>query len=869
MPAVAPLLVSLAISAAVSVGMRLISSLLTQNSSQQQYGGALPRAQDPGTQLTLREAAAPQRIVYGTRRVAGTVVFAHTTQNNYLLHLVVAWAGHEIDSYGALYFGDEEIPLSGGIATGKYAGLVGCDDLLGTDGQTAFGNLIHHAPELWTAAHRGRGIACSYITVHWNRTLFGSFDHSKIWRVINGKKVYDPRTDETVFSHNAALIVADWMNSAKFGRGIAYDELLADELEASANVCDEEVELADGGTEARYACNAVLTSDTPFVDNVNKLLSAMRGEVYQLGGAWAIQAAYWEPPTLVFDEGDFREPFTVTDGIGREGFNAIKGKFANPAKNYQLDDFPAILVPSYEIEDGGDGAGLGRVFSDVHLECTTSITTAQRVARIDLRAHRQPIAFTAKLKLTGLRAATGKNVAISNAILGWEEKAFRVKRLRYVPGFGVDGQPGVIGVDLDLVETGEFVFDRLAADEQQRDPIPDTTLPDPSNVLPPSNLRVTEALYATRDGGGVKAKVTVAFDASPDAFVADGGHYIVEYKPSSASAWTKLPRVEDGATSVEILDVDPGTYDFRVWAAWGSGARSSVAPTIVERQIAGLGALPAAPQNLTLTRNGNFAVLRWDFPAELDVQIGGTIVFKHAAQTTGAGWEHGVTISEPLGAAMSVAMLPLVAGTYMAKFVDAAGNWSETFASFATGQAGALEFSGLVGGSQVEDPAFAGTKTGCVALGGVLKLGGAGLFSAIPLVSALPSVFYYGGVRATGTYGWSQKIDLGSKKRHRLTIAKTTLVENVFDLLSQRSGNVSTWPMFGGSVAGLEADAVTYGRFTDDNPNVGTPTWSEWARVDCGEFDCRGHELETELISRDPSFDINVSALSAIAEEVV
>lgn len=863
----AAVLTSILISTVLSVGMRLISSLLSQNSSQQQYGGALPRAQDPGTQLTLREAAAPQKIVYGTRRVGGTVVFAHTTQNNYLLHLVVAWAGHEIDSYGALYFGDEEIPLSGGIATGKYAGKVGVDDQLGTADQGAFGNLIHHAPELWTAAHRGRGIACSYITVHWDRTLFGQFDHSKIWRVINGKKVWDPRTEEIVFSHNAALIVADWMNSEKFGRGIPYAEMLQDDLEAAADVCDEEVELKAGGTEMRYACAAVLSSDTAFVDNVNKLLSAMRGEVYQLGDAWAVQAAAWEPPTLVFNEGDFREPFTVTDGIGREGFNAIKGKFANPAKNWQLDDFPAVIVPGYEIEDGGDGNGLGRVFDDVHLECTPSVEGAQRLARIDLRAHRQPIAFTARLKLTGLRARTGKNVAIDNVLMGWEEKPFKVRKMKYVPGFGVDGQPGVIGVDLDLVETGEFVFDHAASDVQVRDPIPNTTLPDPSNVLPPSNLRVTESLYATRDGGGVKARVVVAFDASPDAFVADGGHYIVEYKLSADSAWTKLPRVEDGATSIEILDVDPGTYDFRVWAVWGSGARAAIAPTLVEQPIAGLGAAPQEPQNLTLSRNGNFAVLRWDFPIDLDVQIGGTIVFKHASQVTGASWEHGVTISEPLGAAMSVAQLPLVAGTYMAKIVDASGNWSEGFASFATGQSGALEFSGLVGGSLVEDPGFAGTKTNCAVLGGVLQLGGGGLFSAIPLVSAVSSVAYYGGVQASGTYGWSQKIDLGSKKRHRLTIAKTTLVENVFDLLSQRSGNVSTWPMFGGSVAGLEADAITYGRFTDDDPN-GAPIWSEWARVDVGEYDCRGHELETELTSRDPSFDINISALSAIAEEV-
>ena len=78
-------LVSIAISVALSVGMKLLQSVLNPPRQQQSYGGQLQR-HDPGTSVTVREPAAPQKIVFGTRRVAGTIVFAHTTQNNYLLH---------------------------------------------------------------------------------------------------------------------------------------------------------------------------------------------------------------------------------------------------------------------------------------------------------------------------------------------------------------------------------------------------------------------------------------------------------------------------------------------------------------------------------------------------------------------------------------------------------------------------------------------------------------------------------------------------------------------------------------------------------------------------------------------------------------
>lgn len=861
--------VSLAVSVALSVGMRIISSLLNQGQRhQQEYGGQLQRAQaDPGTSFTLRSAAEPQKIVFGTRRVAGTIVFAHCTDNNRLLNLIVAWAGHKIDSYGGLYFGDELVPLSAGVATGKYAGYAGCVDYLGTDDQPADGNLIIRAPGLWTENHRGRGIAYSYITLTWNRELYGQFDIAKIWRVVNGMKVYDHRDDTTTFSSNAALCVAAWMNSDKFGRGVPYEEMDLDELDASANICDEDVDLAEGGTEKRYECHAALTSDTPFIDNINKLLSSMHGECGQSSGLWSIRAGAWHEPELVFDENHFRAPFVVTNGLGREGFNAIKGKFANPAKNYQPDDFPAITSAAYEAEDGGD-----RVFQDVNLECTTSAATAQRIARIDLRSARQPISFTAQLKLHALRAEVGKNIAISFALLGWVEKPFRVKRMRLVPGFAPNGgdpkKPGIIGVDLDLIETAEFIYDWSQSDEIVIDPAPNTTLPGAFDTLPATNLRAVETLYATRAGGGVKAKVALTWDPSPDAFVEDGGWYIAEYKLSSASVWTKLSRVEN-TTTVDILDVDPGTYDFRVWAYRWTGARSQTAATITEQAIAGLGAAPAAPANLTLVPNGNFAVLRWDAPPDLDVEIGGTIIFKHASQLTGASWADGITISKPLPASLTFTVLPLVAGTYMAKYRDASGVWSEDFVSFPTAQSGALTFDALVGGSLVEDPTFAGTKTNCAVAGGVLKLGGAGLFSAIPLLSDIPSVGYYGGVSISGTYGWASKIDLGAKTKCRITVNTTSLLENVFDLISERTGDVSTWPQFGGDVSGNEADAHTEVRFTDDDPDVGTPTWSDWARLDVGEFDARGYEFRTLLTSNDPSFDIHISALSAVAEEVI
>jgi hypothetical protein len=870
---------SAVVTMAITTGLSLVTRALFKQSAPTATGPAPNNRLD--TRQSIRQPIAPHQVIYGRARVGGIFADMWVRNGNQTLYFPLILAGHECDAVGPVYLNDQlsTLDVYGNVVTGSYAGNAVIGVHLGGADQGASGLLLLEAAGRWTADHRLRGLTYLACQLFWDNTTGtgnpgnGTFQVShlgaKLWQngvpnvtaYVRGKKVYDPRTGTTAWSDNWALCVADYLCDPVYGLGVDYDTGIDEEaLIAAANASDEEVTLAGGGTEKRYTINGAFKCDGSPDEILGLLLGAGHGKAIYDGERWIIQAGVYQTPTITITDDDMRGGSTLqTLMSARDAFNAVKGT-APIGHLMQPADFPAVISDTFRAADGGI-----EKFRDIELPFTDSAARCQRIAKIHLLKARQEIVETFKGKLSCWRVKAGDTVLRASPINGWTEKPFEVGSVKFAVDEDPEGNP-VLGVDLVLLETAPEVYDWATDEESAVDPAPNTELPEIFNVLPPSNLRAVESLYDTRTGGGVKAKVTLTWDSSPDAFVKAGGSYQAEYRLSGASVWTRLPRTT--ALKIEIEDIDPGTYDFRVASInWADNASAYV--SIVERPIAGLGALPSAPQNLSLIRNGNFAVLRWDFPAELDVQIGGTIVFKHAAQTTGASWEHGVTISEPLGAAMSVALLPLVAGTYMAKFVDASGNWSEDFAAFATGQDGALEFSGLVGGSQVEDPAFAGVKTGCVALGGVLKLGGAGLFSAIPLVSAVPSVFYYGGVRATGTYGWSQKVDLGSKKRHRLTVSKTTLVANVFDLLSERSGNVSTWPMFGGSVAGLEADAVTYGRFTDDDPNGVSPNWSDWARVDCGEFDCRGHELETELTSRDPSFDINVSALSALAEEVV
>lgn len=841
--AVVSTLVSIAITVAVAVGMRLISSLLSPQQSKP-YGGQLQQAKDPGTQVTVRSADQPHQIVFGQRRVAGNITFVHTTANNYYLHLVVVWAGHEVEELGALYFNDEEVPLSGGAATGKYQDLVWCSDHLGSPDQEADAALISACPDKWTVEHRGRGVAYSYILLAYDRDKYPQ-GLPNIWRVVKGKKVYDPRDDTTAWSDNAALCTAAWLADPKYGRGQSYADMDLDALSTAANACDETIELAGGGAEKRYACDAVLSSDVAFVDNFEKLLAAMHGTAALIGGKWVIDAAAWEEPALVLGEGDFLAPFTVLTGTGNaSAFNAIKGKFRNPDKLWQPDDFPAIVSAAYEIEDGGDGNGLGREFKDVDLDTVKSPSQSQRLARIDLRLERQPISFTGRFRLKALRLRAGNNVGIDFAPLGWAAKPFRVERLRLILGFapgsggGSDSQQGIIGVELDLRETAEAIYAwDPALDEIGLDPARNTDLPNVFDPLAPASLEVEEEKYVTRDGAGVKTRAVLTWPSSLDAFVTA---YRVMYRAPGADAW--IAGASIAAFSARIDDLAPGTWEFGVQSVNTAGVASAV--TTRTRSITGLADIPGDVGNFHVTPLGGAAVLHFDATVDVDVRIGGRLVVKHSPATSGATWDTAVSIGRVIPGNSTSAIVPLKAGTLLARWQDSTGQQSANVAEWVTKQATSLAYANL---ATLDEAAggFAGAKTD------------------VSVVSAKLQVDM--GV-TEGVYAFDDGVDLGAVTRCRVTTFLEAQISDPTDLWdsTELCDSPESWDSV---VSGNEADAWVEVRETDDDPG-GSPVWGPWHRVDAMEAEARAFEFRAVLKRSEADFTIELSGLGVAVDEV-
>lgn len=800
---------------------------------------------------TIRSPVAPHQIIYGETRVSGPLIFATSSgaQNAYI-HLIVPLAGHEVAGIDSVYMNDDEIPTSaldgsGNVTTGTYANLVRIKKYLGTTTQTADPDLIAEAPNSeWTSTHVGKGIAYLYVRLNWSQDAFAA-GIPNISAVVRGKKVYDPRSGSTAHSSNAALCILDYLRSSS-GLAIKDSEWDGTWWTAQANLCDELVEIAaDGTTQRRYAMNGSLTLDQLPLDVIDGMLTATGGVMTYQAGRYKLHCAAYAVPTVTLTSADLRGPVeVVAKKPRRELFNAIRGTYVSPDKNWQPTDFPPVLNSLYEVQDGNE-----RIYRDVEFPWTQDAIAAQRIGKIVLERARQGIAVKFPAKLTAMQISAWDVVNLTLAEFGWTAKPFRVVSW----SMSEDG-----GIDLMLQEEASASYSWNLGDATTVDPAPDTSLLTP--LLPPAAptaLAVDEELYVTRNGDGVKALATLTWTASENPYVV---RYRVEYRLTTDSTW--IIAGETPATTFDIEDIAPGTYDFRVAAVNVLSVLSEYATA--SGTIAGLLDPPTAPQDLTIAAVSSLALIRWTQSPDLDVRIGGRIEIRHSPLTSGATWENSTSIAEAVPGSDTLALVPLKSGTYLLKAVDSSGLYSTSATSVGSDGATALTYTTL--NTLTEDATFPGTKTGCSVSGSVLTLSGAGLFDDIPDFDACADLDGFGGQALEGTYDYATTIDLTSVKKVQASGHVKASLVNVNDNIDNRTADIDDWTDFDGST-GANGDVVVWVRTTQDNPS-GSPTWSSWQRCDLAELSCRGVQFKAILSVADNIFNVEVSELRAYVKEV-
>jgi hypothetical protein len=706
---------------------------------------------------------------------------------------------------------------------------------LGTADQAADADLVAESL-LWTANHRARGIAYIYARFEYSADAFPN-GVPVITTVVQGKKVYDPRTETTAYSSNAALCLRDYLISS----GVAFTSEIDDTLfSTAANICDETVTLDAGGTQLRYTTNGTFTSEAVPKDALSNLLTSMGGMIWYSQGKWGCKPAAYTSTVLSLDEDDLRSGLQIqTRNSRRDGFNKITGIFRGPESNYFETNYPTLAPAAFLSVDNGQESEL-----ELALPYVDTSAMAQRIAKIALYRNREQLKISGSFGMRAYQLSIGDLVQITNTRLGFADKVFEVVEWR----FGLNSEMA-LEVFMTLQELSSGVF-QWNADESLFESNNTTLL---SPYLVPA-----VAVALTQEYRIVNEKITnvlVVNVSSPNAERVDNVEVV--YKKETDEDYSVLGVGDLGRFEILEIDtplagsVDQIRYEVRARATNALGVKGEFASEIIIVEADTVG--PDAPQNFAKQLSAGSIFFSWTASTALDLSY---YKIWHSSSTS-AVWADGsvLEVIEKVARPATTVSYPALSGTFFIEPYDKSGNAGEV-SSVVVLPADLPQLGVAV--EDVENPTFAGTNTNTTVVSSELQLSS------------------YATAPATGTYEFTGYIDTATVRTVRVSDAITVSRHHAnavagevnWDDISS-SYNWSQWPDSWDTWTDEDANfgdfsVTTYVSATDDDP-AGSPTWGAWT-VAAGDKSGRAFKFKAVLANISNNVTPSISVLKGIVE---
>ena len=533
-----------------------------------------------GLEFSVREPDATRKIIYGRTKVGGAIVYIDSTgTDNEYIHMVIAFAGHEIDAFEKIYANQEQIwdvTLGRTISWQPYLDVnVHLGDQTAADAE-----LVSRSTQ-WTADHKLLDTAYAYIRLKYDAEFFAN-GLPNISATIRGKKVYDPRKDSTSaaydsalgvstqrlatpatwsFSQNPALCVYDYLRDTRYGLAESASGVNLAALSGAIALCDQDVALTDGGNQNRYTLDGVIDSANSKKDNIEAMLSAMAGKLVHSSGEYFISGAAYVAPEVTLDESVMVGGIEVyTKQSRRSLYNGVKGVFRSEEDDYNVADYPAQLSSTYSAVDGDP------IYLDMALPFTTNNIRAQRIAKLALLRSRQQTTISVPCSLAALKFRAGDNIMVTNAKMGWSQKVFQV--IGYDLSLAGSGE---IIVTVQAIETASAMYDWTSSDQEDYLSGGEVALYTGKVAKPPIAPLGLSASSTVNADGTVTPTINVSWTAAADAFT---DYYLVQWYNSTAGGTAVNQSTK--TTAFTIGPVEPASnYVVTVYAYNGLGVRST------------------------------------------------------------------------------------------------------------------------------------------------------------------------------------------------------------------------------------------------------------------------------------------------------
>ena len=631
-------------------------------------------------------------VIYGTRKVGGTLAFLETsgTDNQYLYMALILGEG-EINDITQIFVNDNQVTWSGDLADNtertvgsgdsnyykNSASLITVRPHYGADDQSACSLLSTLTS--WTSNHRLRGVAYLSLRFEWNSDAFGSIP--TVQAIVQGKKVYNPNLDGTKtggtgshredtsstweYSDNPIYQLLDYLRNDRYGMGIAnsyFDSNYAD-FQTAGDVCDANITPFSGADQIDLIdSHAVIDTSQKIIDNTKKFLTGSRAFLNYHAGKYQVTVETSGSASITLTEDNIIGGIGVSSKDKNERYNRVIVTFINPDKNYQVDEaqFPPVDETGQATAD--QHATMKTADGGILLEGRFDMPSianpyqAQEMAEIILRRSRSSLDVTLTADANAMELVVGDIVNITHATPSFSAKPFRVLSTT------INGDSTV---SLQLTEHQDSYY--TFGTQQSVATIPDTTLPNPFVVQPPASITLTDELVEYSEGT-VITRLNIVLGASTDKFVQ---YYVVEAKLSTE---TDYKIIGQGTTlNYELLNViDDKIYNVRAKAINSLGSSSS--SVTATRTIIGATEPPNDVTNFSVNMLGSSQMqLNWDANTDLDISF---YVIRYQNVTSNAQWNKSVNWLQVPRTSGTTITTNVRDGAFCIKAVDKLGNES-------------------------------------------------------------------------------------------------------------------------------------------------------------------------------------------------
>ncbi|EKB1969548.1 hypothetical protein ONG05_001463 [Vibrio parahaemolyticus] len=535
---------------------------------------------DTGALINKSGTSAARNPTYGTCFANGIPVYSNVNNNSRENLLNVFACGIGVTGVRQVYIdgvevlatdqvsrretpdgGNDQFRLAGGALINGFQKQCELQIRAGLDTGVPMQLAIDHGDGEWTEAMRGDRVCAVAIKsrrIVDEEAVRVMSDKFKVQMLVDGLPLYDPRYNvigEKQFVHdqianpeiptkhlqcgrNPALAILDYMTDSYYGMAIPLEYFDIESFKAAATWCDDNDFHIDGQ----------LDNTQEFSKNLDDMLKCANLSLTSGGGFIQLRYEDVELPKFDFDEDNIiNGTFEITEQNSSDYANVVEVEYKNTELDEQKDVFtlpedvnndPQILADGF-IESVTLSMPLTRYAGSARNDYESPM---KKLANRELarRQYQKQIKFDVDLYETPVQIFDV--VTVTDEVLGWDAKEFRVTSI----GRSLTSDR----FNIATVSCTEYADEIYTGTKNGSG---GSAKPVKPEVSAPTNLNFSLDDYTNRGYG------TLSWDRT---WFETDAEYLVDYKRSSESAWTRLGRTKD--TIWKVARLFPDSYDFRV-----------------------------------------------------------------------------------------------------------------------------------------------------------------------------------------------------------------------------------------------------------------------------------------------------------------